>query len=44
LGDPNQRRVVANALLWIAKVEVPPGGVVDTIAAADLGMNLDDKK
>jgi type 1 glutamine amidotransferase len=42
-GDPNQRRVVANALLWIAKAEVPAGGVVDTITAADLTQNLDDK-
>jgi type 1 glutamine amidotransferase len=42
-GDPNQRRVMLNALLWIAKVDVPPGGVEDTITAADLAANLDDK-
>jgi hypothetical protein len=30
-------------LLWIAKVEVPPGGVRDQITAADLTTNLDDK-
>ena len=42
-GDPNQRRVVLNALLWIAKMEVPAGGVVDTITPADLTMNLDKK-
>ena len=42
-GDPNQRRIMLNALLWIAKVEVPAGGVQDQITAADLTMNLDDK-
>ncbi|MGH9311276.1 MAG: ThuA domain-containing protein [Vicinamibacterales bacterium] len=43
-GDPNQRRIMLNALLWIAKVDVPSQGVVDTITAADLTQNLDDKK
>jgi hypothetical protein len=43
-GDVNQRRVVLNALLWIAKADVPAGGVVDKITPADLTMNLDDKK
>jgi len=42
-GDPNQRRVVLNALLWVAKVDVPAGGVVDKITAADLVPNLDEK-
>ena len=42
-GDPNQRKVMLNALLWIAKVEVPAGGVRDQITPADLTMNLDDK-
>jgi hypothetical protein len=42
-GDVNQRRIVLNALLWIAKVEVPSRGVVDTIAAEDLTVNLDPK-
>lgn len=42
-GDVNQRRVMLNALLWIAKIDVPAGGVVDTITAADLTVNLDDK-
>jgi hypothetical protein len=43
-GDVNQRRVVLNALLWIAKVDVPATGVVDQITPADLTLNLDDKK
>jgi type 1 glutamine amidotransferase len=42
-GDPNQRRIMLNALLWIAKVEVPAQGVQDKITEADLAMNLDDK-
>ncbi|HXW07411.1 MAG TPA: ThuA domain-containing protein [Vicinamibacterales bacterium] len=43
-GDPNQRRIVLNALLWIAKADVPAAGVQDTIAAEDLTQNLDDKR
>ncbi len=42
-GDVNQRRVVLNALLWIAKADVPARGVVDSITAADLTTNLDPK-
>ena len=42
-GDPNQRKIMLNALLWLAKVEVPAKGVVDTITEADLAMNLDEK-
>ncbi len=42
-GDVNQRRLMLNALLWIAKVEVPATGVVDRITDADLEMNLDPK-
>jgi type 1 glutamine amidotransferase len=43
-GDPNQRKIMLNALLWLAKVEVPARGVEDTITDADLKTNLDDKK
>ena len=43
-GDPNQRKILLNALLWIARVEVPARGVEDRITAADLTKNLDDKK
>jgi hypothetical protein len=39
----NQRKVMLNALLWIAKVDVPAGGVKDTITAEDLTKNLDEK-
>jgi hypothetical protein len=42
-GDMNQRKVVLNALLWIAKVDVPTRGVHDHITEADLTVNLDDK-
>ena len=42
-GDVNQRRVMLNALLWLAKVDVPPGGVRDNITAEDLTKNLDEK-
>jgi type 1 glutamine amidotransferase len=43
-GDPNQRKVMLNALLWIAHVDVPAKGVVDAITAEDLTQNLDDKR
>jgi type 1 glutamine amidotransferase len=43
-GDPNQRKVMLNAVLWIAKADVPKGGVEDKITEADLTMNLDDKR
>jgi type 1 glutamine amidotransferase len=42
-GDVNQRRLILNALLWMAKVDVPAGGVVDRITDADLDVNLDPK-
>jgi Trehalose utilisation len=42
-GDPNQRKLMLNALLWLAKANVPANGVEDTITDADLTMNLDDK-
>lgn len=42
-GDVNQRKVMLNALLWIAKVDVPSGGVKDNITADDLTKNLDEK-
>ena len=42
-GDVNQRRIVLNALLWIAKVDVPKQGVEDSITPEDLTKNLDEK-
>ena len=42
-GDVNQRKVVLNALLWIAKIDVPKNGVEDKITPEDLMVNLDPK-
>jgi hypothetical protein len=42
-GDANQRKVMLNALLWIAKMEVPKNGVESKITDEDLKANLDDK-
>jgi hypothetical protein len=43
-GDPNQRKVVLNALLWISKMDVPAAGVTDAIVPGDLELNLDPKR
>lgn len=43
-GDPNFRRVVVNALLWSAKVEIPADGATCDLDPADLEKNLDDKR
>ena len=42
-GDENFRKIVLNALLWIAKVEVPADGVSCSITAEELKENLDSK-
>jgi type 1 glutamine amidotransferase len=42
-GDENQRKVVLNALLWVAKAEVPKNGVVSTVTPEMLAANLDPK-
>jgi putative membrane-bound dehydrogenase-like protein len=42
-GNPNQRKVVLNALLWIAKAEVPSDGVESAVSNEDLKQNLDPK-
>jgi hypothetical protein len=42
-GDANFRKVVLNALLWIAKAEVPAEGVNCEVTADDLKQNLDPK-
>lgn len=43
-GKTNFRKVVLNALLWIAKAEVPEGGVDCEVKDEDLMKNLDPKK
>ncbi len=43
-GNPNQRKVVLNVLLWIAKAPVPANGVESLISEDDLQQNLDPKK
>ncbi|MGV3774397.1 MAG: hypothetical protein ACO1QB_15965, partial [Verrucomicrobiales bacterium] len=42
-GDENYRKVVLNALAWIAKAEVPENGMESTLEAGDLEKNLDPK-
>ncbi len=43
-GDANFRRLVVNAILWSAKVEIPAGGAKVDLDPADLNRNLDDKR
>lgn len=42
-ANNNYRRVVLNAILWIAKVAVPEGGVESTVSKEQLNANLDPK-
>jgi len=42
-GNDNYRKVFLNALLWMAKVDVPEGGVVSKVSEEDLKQNLDPK-
>ncbi len=42
-GNDNQRKAVLNALLWVAKVEVPEKGVESTVTPEELKLNLDEK-
>jgi hypothetical protein len=42
-GNDNFRKVVLNALLWIAKADVPQNGVECAITPEDLKQNLDRK-
>lgn len=42
-GDENFRRLVVNAILWTAHVEVPPDGAKVDLDPADLNRNLDRK-
>jgi hypothetical protein len=43
-GDENQRKVVLNAILWIAGAPVPANGVESTLAPGQLAANLDPGK
>ena len=42
-ADENFRKLFLNALLWVAKADVPAGGVESMITAEDIGKNLDPK-
>jgi type 1 glutamine amidotransferase len=42
-GDDNFRKVVLNALVWIAHAEVPKNGVESSVTESGLLANLDDK-
>lgn len=41
--NDDQRKAVLNAILWLAHVEVPAGGVVSKVTDEDLKANLDAK-
>jgi type 1 glutamine amidotransferase len=43
-GDENFRKTVLNALLWVAKLEVPRNGVESAVTPEDLKQNLDPKR
>ena len=42
-GNDNFRKVVLNAILWIAKMDVPENGVQSTVTPEQLTQNLDPK-
>ena len=42
--DDNFRKIVLNAMLWIAKVDVPVNGVDSSVSDEELEANLDSKK
>lgn len=42
-GDPNQRKVFLNALVWLAGLEVPRNGVESVVSEDLMGANLDPK-
>ena len=43
-GDPNFRKLVFNAILWTAKLDVPAHGVESSVTSEELKQNLDPKK
>lgn len=42
-GDDNQRKVVLNAILWIAGAQIPRNGVESTVTPEQLAANQDPK-
>lgn len=40
-GNDHMRKLVLNAVLWLAHMEVPAGGVQSKVTEADLALNLD---
>jgi type 1 glutamine amidotransferase len=42
-GIPDFRRMVMNAILWSARLDVPSGGAKCDITPEDLATGLDDK-
>jgi len=42
-GNDNFRKAVLNAMLWMAKAEVPENGVQSSVTPEELAANLDDK-
>ncbi len=42
-GNDDFRKTILNALVWVAKAEVPAGGVESKVTKADLDANLDPK-
>lgn len=43
-GNDQFRKVVLNAVAWLAKVEVPADGIASDVTEADLAANLDPKR
>ena len=41
--NDDQRKLMLNTLLWVAKLPVPESGVVSTVSDADIKANLDSK-
>jgi hypothetical protein len=42
-GDDNFRKVVLNAIVWIAKADVPEDGIQSSVSTEELAANLDPK-
>jgi type 1 glutamine amidotransferase len=42
-GNDDFRKLVLNALVWTARMEVPAGGISSTVSEEELGRNLDPK-